>query len=87
MVSLPQRLDDDAGPRLFVHSVERASERALVLARSQDIVCVSDEVEPAYLSYLAELGLGPASNRVVAMSRFSDRSPGTRALGAAVGEH
>ncbi len=85
MVSLLQRQEGDGGPRLFVHSVERASERALVLARPQDIVCVSEEVEPAYLSYLAELGLGPASDRVVSMSRFSDRSPG-RALWARLSE-
>lgn len=82
-------------PRLFVHegavsrarttlggpATERTSERALVLARSQDIVCVSEEVEPAYLAYLAELGLGPSPERVVAASRFGDQVPG-RALWA-----
>lgn len=85
MVSLLQRLEGDACPRLFVHSVERGSERALVLARPQDIVCVSDEVEPAYLAYLAELGLGPAPDRVVPMSRFGDRATG-RALWARLAE-
>ncbi|MGH7499092.1 MAG: hypothetical protein ACREL3_09615 [Gemmatimonadales bacterium] len=86
MVSLLERLEGGTAPWLFVHSVERASERALVLARPQDIVCVSDEVEPAYLSYLAELGLGPAPDRVVPMSRFGDRSPG-RALWARLAEN
>lgn len=81
MVSLLERLEGGAAPWLFVHSVERASERALVLARPQDIVCVTDEVEPSYLAYLTELGLGPTPERVVPMSRFGDHAPG-RALWA-----
>jgi hypothetical protein len=94
MVSLVERRENDAAPWLFVHgaatprggsgavpATERASERALVLARPQDIVCVSEEVEPAYLDYLAELGLGPSPERVVPVSRFGDRAPG-RALWA-----
>ncbi|HEY8259451.1 MAG TPA: hypothetical protein VIG08_17465 [Gemmatimonadales bacterium] len=95
MVRLAEPYEQDPAPRLFVHgaaspargargtprAVERASERALVLARAQDIVCVSEEVEPAYLAYLAELGLGPAPDRVVAASRFGDHEPG-RALWA-----
>ena len=85
MVSLLEPLDQDSTPRLFVHgaSTPRASERALVLARTQDIVCVADEVEPSYLAYLAELELGPAPERVVAMSRFGDDAP-DRALWARV---
>ncbi len=83
MVSLLEPLDNDSTTRLFVHGAPtpRASERALVLARPQDIVCVADEVEPAYLAYLAELGIGPAPERVVAMSRFGDHAP-NRALWA-----
>jgi hypothetical protein len=43
------------------------AERALVLARRTDLVCVNEEIEPAYLEYLAELGLGPdPANLVVA---------------------
>jgi len=83
MVSLLEPLDNDSTTRLFVHGAQtpRASERALILARPQDIVCVADEVEPAYLAYLAELGLGPAPERVIAMSRFGDHAP-NRALWA-----
>jgi len=94
MVSLVERQESDSAPWLFVHgaatlggsssaalTAERASERALVLARPQDIVCVTEEVEPAYLAYLAELGLGPSPERVVPVSRFGDRAPG-RALWA-----
>lgn len=72
--------------RLFVHcatsvdylaelnasipGVERYAERALLLAGRRDVVCVTDEVEPDYLDYLAELGLGPAPGNVIAASRF-----------------
>ncbi len=95
MVSLVERQDNDSAPWLFVHgaatsratpagspvATERSSERALVLARAQDIVCVSEEVEPAYLAYLAELGLGPSPERVLSVSRF-DREVSSRALWA-----
>lgn len=80
-----ERVEGATAPWLFVHSLDRASERALVLAHQHDIVCVADEVEPSYLSYLGELGLGPAPERVIAMSRFSDRAPG-RALWARLAE-
>jgi hypothetical protein len=90
MVSLAEPHEHDSAPLLFVHgatgpaegsrstphAAERSSERALVLARAQDIVCVSEEVEPAYLAYLAGLGLGPAADRVVAASRFGDHTSG-----------
>ncbi len=90
MVSLAERHEHDSAPWLFVHgaagpaagspgaprAAERGSERALVLARAHDIVCVSEEVEPAYLAYLAELGLGPAPERVVAASSFGDHMSG-----------
>ena len=55
--------------QLFVHGHAHA-DRALVLARPQDIVCVPDEIDPAYLSYLSDLGLGPSRGHVVAASRF-----------------
>jgi hypothetical protein len=49
-------------------------ERALLLARRNDVVCVADEVEPAFLDYLAELELGPdPSGIVVAATRAEAR--------------
>ena len=67
--------------QLFVHGQGHA-DRALVLARPQDIVCVPDEVDPAYLSYLSDLGLGPRRGHVVAASRFGPPAAADRALWA-----
>lgn len=53
-----------------IPGVERYAERALLLAGREDVVCVTDEIEPAYLEYLAELGLGPAPGNLVVASRF-----------------
>jgi len=53
-----------------IPGVERYAERALLLAGRQDVVCVTDEIEPDYLDFLAELGLGPAPDNVIAASRF-----------------
>jgi hypothetical protein len=78
---LPAWLSSGSSAHLFVHG-RRHAERALVLARPQDIVCVADEVDPAYLAYLAELGLGPRPGRVVAASRFGGAAAGDRALWA-----
>jgi pre ATP-grasp domain-containing protein len=86
MSSLLDRLEDGVPSQLFVHcatpagpspepgegvrGVERYAERALVLARSQDVVCVAGEVDPKYLAYLGELGLGPRPEHVVSASRY-----------------
>lgn len=48
-----------------IPGVERYAERALLLAEHNDVVCVTHEVDPAYLEYLAEMGLGPAPENVV----------------------
>jgi hypothetical protein len=47
------------------------AERALVLARRDDLVCVNDEIEPVYLEYLAELGIGPAPANIIVASQSS----------------
>jgi hypothetical protein len=61
-------------------------DRALLLARPGDVVCLGRPAEPAYLEFLADLGLGPDPGRIVVAS-----SPGalpevlareTRALAA-----
>jgi hypothetical protein len=81
MVDLPPWLAGGSSAQLFVHGPAHA-ERALVLARPQDVVCVADEVDPAYLGFLAGLGLGPRPGRVVAASRFGPTGPPDRALWA-----
>lgn len=40
-------------------------DRALLLARPTDVVCLDRPVEPAYLEFLASLGLGPRAGRIV----------------------
>lgn len=59
--------------RLFLHCVgspvpghDRYAERALVLARGDDVVCVPRGIEPEYLGFLSALGLGPAAANVIA---------------------
>jgi hypothetical protein len=85
MADLPEWLSGGSPAQLFVHGRTHA-ERALVLARPQDIVCVPDEVDPAYLRYLAELGLGPRAGHVVAASRFGPAAPADRELWARLTE-
>ncbi len=80
-IDLPSWLAGGSAAQLFVHGQAHA-ERALVLARPQDIVCVPDEVDPAYLSFLAGLGLGPRAGRVIAASRFGPTAAPDRALWA-----
>jgi len=81
VTQLSEWLSGGSPAQLFVHGQGHA-DRALVLARPQDIVCVPDEVDPAYLSYLSDLGLGPRRGHVVAASRFGPPAAADRALWA-----
>ncbi len=81
MGNLLGRIREDAGAVAYLHcntsveyldglsravpGIEFLPERALLLARRNDLVCVADEVEPAFLHYLAELGLGPDPSGIV----------------------
>jgi hypothetical protein len=58
-----------------IPGVEHYAERALLLAELGDIVCVPDEVDPAYLEYLGELGIGPAPGNLLVASRYGDADP------------
>lgn len=62
-----------------IPGVERYAERALLLAEQDDVVCLTDEIDPEYLDYLAELGIGPAPENLVVASRF-DRGVPARPL-------
>lgn len=79
-VELPPWLAGGPLAQLFVHGQTHA-ERALVLARPQGVVCVPDEVEPAYLTYLAELGLGPRAGRCGVVMLGGSRDEVLRAYG------
>jgi hypothetical protein len=58
-----------------IPGVQHYSERALLLAERSDVVCVPDEVDPAYLEYLGELGIGPAPGSMLVASRFGNSDP------------
>jgi hypothetical protein len=52
-------------------------ERALVLARANDLVCVSAEPQPAQIKFLAELGLGPCRDNIICLN---ERTPSERGI-------
>ena len=47
--------------------VSRRADRALLLARPDDVVVVFEPLDAAYLAFLAGLGIGPRPERVVAL--------------------
>jgi hypothetical protein len=49
------------------------AERALLLARQGDLVCVDEPVDPAYLAFLSRLDLGPLPEHVVVGARHAPR--------------
>lgn len=51
-----------------IPGLNRYAERALVLAGPEDIVFVHDPIDEHYLAFLAELGLGPRRERIVAVN-------------------
>ncbi len=55
-----------------IAGVEHYAERALLLAERGDLVCVPDEVDPGYLEYLGDLGIGPAPGNLLVGSRLGD---------------
>ncbi len=48
-----------------VPGARRYDQRALLIARTEDIVCLHGEVDDEYLNYLHTLGIGPQRDRVV----------------------
>jgi hypothetical protein len=52
----------------LVPDVEKYAERALLLAKKQDIVCVPCPVEAAYIEFLHELGLEVTPDNIIAES-------------------
>jgi hypothetical protein len=44
---------------------DRYDERAVLLARPRDVVCVTTEIDRGYLTFLDGLGIGPARERLV----------------------
>ncbi len=70
--SLPAALlERSTGDERYLQGIGRYPERALLLARPEDIVCISDPVDPDYLPFLAELGLGVDPSRIVVAEAYS----------------
>jgi pre ATP-grasp domain-containing protein len=57
--------DDTQSLNLAVPGARRYDQRALLIARAEDIVCLHGEVDDEYLNYLHTLGIGPQHDRVV----------------------
>ncbi len=82
--SLIQTLGDVQVTQIFVHDVtqlknltqvsatvlglEKYDQRALVLARPYDLVCVASEVNNQYLRFLSNLEVGPSNGHVIVRS-------------------
>ena len=74
-VHCPTSVDYLAELSKALPGVHHSPERALLLARSNDVVCVGSEVDTVYLDYLAELGLGPYPANIIVASDYGDVSP------------
>ncbi|HJT19367.1 MAG TPA: hypothetical protein VJ746_02775 [Nitrospira sp.] len=61
--------------RAYAPGYQHFDQRALLLARANDIVCVAGHVEPAYLHFLSRLGLGPNRDRLMELSIRSVDGP------------
>lgn len=67
-VHCPTSVDYLADLNASIPGVECYAERALLLASGKDVVCLAEEVEPAYLEFLADLGLSPTPENVIVAS-------------------
>jgi hypothetical protein len=79
--SIIERLGNEEVTQIFVHDVillgfEKYEERALVVARPHDVVCVANIVDKEYLRFLSNLGIGPKNGNVVVASRGVTRNSG-----------
>ena len=77
--SIIERLGGASITQIFVHYValpgyEKYDERALVVARLDDVVCVADRVDKEYLRFLSNLGIGPKNGNVVVASKDFPRN-------------
>jgi hypothetical protein len=90
--SIVETLGDSNVTQIFVHSVTslkniaelikikpelaKYPERALVLARPDDIVCVPDEVDNQHLQFLSGLAIGTKKEKVIAVSNSANTTIG-----------
>jgi len=95
ITSILRTVEDTAVTYIFTHHItalvhrdaletylpgyEHYDQRALILARPDDIVCVAGNVDQRYVRYLSSLGLGPKGDRIIELETESgddsDRTP------------
>jgi hypothetical protein len=77
--SIVDRHGEVDATQIFVHNIispgfEKYEERALVVARPDDVVCVANAVDKDYLQFLHNLGIGPKQWNVVVASKDNSRN-------------
>ncbi|MGH7233150.1 MAG: hypothetical protein ACREJU_17595, partial [Nitrospiraceae bacterium] len=91
--SIVETLGGDHSTQIFVHGMDsignpaqlaitkpgfhKYPERALVVARPNDFVCVLDRVDDRYLRFLSTLGVGPHEDNIIVASKRGHRSSST----------
>jgi Pre ATP-grasp domain len=91
ITSILRTLEDTEVTHIFTHHVtalvhrnaletylpghEHYDQRALILARPDDIVCVAGNVDQRYVHYLSSLGLGPKGDRIIEIKAESGDDP------------
>jgi hypothetical protein len=70
-----EALGGDRTTQIFVHSMTQFGifqnvhdQKALIMARKGDLVCVSSPVDDAYLRFLKHLGIGPQEGNVITVT-------------------
>lgn len=92
ITSILRTLEDTKVTHIFTHHIttfihrgalervlpgyEHFDQRALILARPDDIVCVVGNVDQRYVHYLLSLGLGPKGDRIIGLDVESGDDPG-----------
>lgn len=87
IISILRMLGDTEVTHIFTHHItalvhrnaletylpgyEHYDQRALILARPDDIVCVAGNVDQRYVHYLSSLGLGPKGDRIIELDAES----------------
>jgi hypothetical protein len=102
MWSIPDTLGGRNVTQIFLHDVvsfeseleqtatvpgrEKDLEKALVIARPHDLVCVSFGTDPAQMELLRNLGIGPASEKVIRLNEDAVSGRGVSYAKALLGD-
>jgi hypothetical protein len=65
--SLASSAADEAEFNAVLPGLDLDDQRALLMARRQDVVCTLNPAEDAYLDYLDSIGIGPARERIITL--------------------